>query len=98
MRIPFVQIFLFPVKAVPSVRTLSSPMVYYGAVGDLTFIDKKTGEPEKPESPALTINNLCQYSPWRCAEAGRCNRGAVLEAESNEEVQTQGPLGWVRDP
>ena len=58
MRIPFVQIFLFPAKAIPSVRTLSSPMLYCGAMGDLTFIDKKTGAPAKPESPALTISNL----------------------------------------
>ena len=32
MRIPFVQIFLFPAKAIPSVRTLSSPMLYCGAM------------------------------------------------------------------
>ena len=57
-RIPFVQISLFAAKTIPSVRTLSSPMLYCGAMGDLTFVDKKTGAPAKPESPALTISNL----------------------------------------
>ena len=33
-------------------------MLYRGALGSLSFIDKKTGGPAKPESPALAISNL----------------------------------------
>ncbi len=58
MRIPFVQISLFTPRAIPSVRTLSSPMLQYGAVGELTFAEKKTGAPATPESPALALSNL----------------------------------------
>ena len=40
-RVPFVQIFLFAPKAIPNAKTLSSPTLYYGALGNLAFVDKK---------------------------------------------------------
>ncbi len=67
MRIPFVQVSLFAPRTIPSVRTLSSPMLYLGALGGLSFVDKKTGGPAKPESPALAISNLANI-PLRGAK------------------------------
>ena len=70
MRIPFVQISLFAAKTIPSARTLSSPMLYCGALGNLAFIDKKTGVPAKPESPALMISNLANIPLGRARKQG----------------------------
>ena len=58
LKIPFVQVSLFQPRLIPSVHTLTSPMLYLGVVGDLSFIEKKTGEVAKPNSPALSLSNL----------------------------------------
>ncbi|MEM7210310.1 MAG: hypothetical protein AAF479_00240 [Pseudomonadota bacterium] len=70
MRIPFVQISLFAPRAIPSVRTLSSPMLYLGAAGDLSFVDKKTDEPANPDSPVLTVSNLANIRLGSARKAG----------------------------
>ncbi len=60
LRIPFVSLFLYPAKMIPSARTLKSPQLLLGALGDIHFVDKKTGQPTDPESPALSLSNLVQ--------------------------------------
>ncbi len=58
LRIPFVSLFLFPPKTIPSVRTLESPLLLLGALGNMRFVEKKTGHPSNPESPSLALSNL----------------------------------------
>ena len=58
MRMPFVHISLFRPKTIPSVRTLSSPKFYFGAVGELAFIDKQNGNSANPSSRDLALSNL----------------------------------------
>lgn len=58
LKIPFVHIALFTPKTIPSVRTLSSPLMHFGAIGDMSFVEKKTRKPAKPESPVMTLTDL----------------------------------------
>jgi hypothetical protein len=60
LRIPFVSLFLFSPKTIPSVRTLESPQLLLGALGNMRFVEKKTGEPGNPASPLLALSNLVQ--------------------------------------
>jgi len=57
-RMPFVQIARFRSRTIPSVRTLTSPMLYYGAAGEMKFVDKKSGNVSLPDSPVLSMSNL----------------------------------------
>jgi hypothetical protein len=58
LKMPFVQISLFTPRTIPSVRTLTSPVLYLGAVGELAFVDKNTDQPSNPEAPVLALSNL----------------------------------------
>lgn len=58
LRIPFVHIVLFDPNTIPTARTLESPMLCVGVIGDMSFVDKKTGEPASPDSPVMTLSNL----------------------------------------
>jgi hypothetical protein len=60
LRIPFVSLFLFPPNTIPSVQTLESPQLLLGAVGNMRFLEKKTGQPGNLESPSLALSNLVQ--------------------------------------
>lgn len=60
LKIPFVNISLFPPKTMPSANTLSSPMLRMGALGDIALIEKKTGQPATPDSPVLSLTDLAQ--------------------------------------
>jgi hypothetical protein len=60
LRIPFVSLFLFTPKTIPSVRTLESPQLLLGALGNMRFVEKKTGQPSNLESPSLALSNLVQ--------------------------------------
>ena len=58
LQIPFVHLALFPPKSIPSARTLTSPTLHIGAIGEMSFIEKKSGNPATPESPALSMSSL----------------------------------------
>ncbi len=58
LKIPFVHVSLFTPNTIPSVGTLSPPMVYFGAIGNMSFVEKKSGKPAEPESPVMTLTNL----------------------------------------
>ncbi len=60
LRIPFVSLFLFPAKMIPSVRTLTSPQLLLGALGRMRFLDKKTAQPANLDAPTLSLSNLVQ--------------------------------------
>jgi len=60
LRIPFVCVWLFRPNAIPAARTLSSPLLLMGALGDMAFLDKRTGQPVVPDSPVLALSNLAQ--------------------------------------
>lgn len=58
MRIPFVFLSLFEPNTIPTHRNLEPPMLYHGALGEFRFVERKTGTPANPESPALALSNL----------------------------------------
>ena len=60
LKIPFVSLFLFSPNTIPSVRTLESPQLLLGALGNMRFVEKKTGQPGNLESPSLALSNLVQ--------------------------------------
>ena len=56
--IPFVKVSLFPPRTIPSARTLSSPTLFMGALGKMSFLDRGTDQPTSPDSPVMSISNL----------------------------------------
>ena len=60
LRIPFVSLFLFSPKTIPTVQTLESPQLLLGALGNMRFVEKKQGQPGNLESPSLALSNLVQ--------------------------------------
>ncbi len=58
LRIPFVHISLYAPRVIPSVSNLTSPAIQYGAVGQLSFLERRTNEPASPNSPSLSLSNL----------------------------------------
>jgi len=70
LRLPFVAVWLFSPRSVPTVRTLSPPQLLMGAFGKFTFVDKGSGNVAKPESPALAVTNLANISVLPSAKAG----------------------------
>ena len=60
LKIPFVSLFLFTPKTIPSVQTLESPQLLLGAAGNMRFLEKRTGQPSNMESPSLALSNLVQ--------------------------------------
>lgn len=61
LKIPFVHISLFAPNTIPSVRTLSRPVLHCGAIGEMSFVEKKTSKPAKPDSPKMTLSNLANF-------------------------------------
>jgi len=59
-QIPLLTIHLFTPRAMPTAHTLSSPLLLVGAIGDLQFVDKKTGEAANPDSNTIGLSNLGQ--------------------------------------
>jgi len=62
LRIPFVHLALFEPRTIPSVRTLTSPSIRYGALGDMRFVEKKTGNPAQPDSPQVSLSALANFA------------------------------------
>jgi hypothetical protein len=58
LHIPFALIALFEPRTIPTARTLSSPKLCIGTIGDMSFIDKKTGQPATPDSPTIALSSL----------------------------------------
>lgn len=63
LRVPFVHIALFEPNTIPTARTLESPTLCVGALGEMSFLDKKTGEAASPDSPVMTLSNLANIHP-----------------------------------
>lgn len=61
-KIPFVSIHLFNPKVIPTSHTLSSPVLLMGALGNMKFIDRKTGEVSKQESHMINLSNLANIN------------------------------------
>jgi hypothetical protein len=70
LRLPFVRVALFEPNTIPSVRTLTAPMLSIGCVGEMCFIDKRTGEPVQPDVPALAVSNLANIRLPRIGKQG----------------------------
>jgi len=70
LRIPFVRVRLFDPNTIPSVRTLSAPTLAIGCVGQMSFVDKRTGEPAQPDAPALSVSNLANIRVPRPGKHG----------------------------
>lgn len=58
LHIPFAHVALFEPKTIPTARTLSSPTLSVGAIGNMNFVDKKTGQPAVPDSPTVALSSL----------------------------------------
>ena len=60
-KIPFAHISLFTPDTIPSVRTLSSPVLHCGAIGEISLVEKKTSKPAKSESSSMSLSNLTNF-------------------------------------
>lgn len=70
LRIPFVLLHLFPPKVIPRVSSLTSPMLRLGAIGNFSFVDKKTGNAAKPNNPSLNLSNLANVPLLKANKVG----------------------------
>lgn len=59
-KIPLLTIHIFKPRTIPTAHTLSSPLLLIGAIGDMQFADKKTGEVSKEDSHTIGLSNLGQ--------------------------------------
>lgn len=68
--IPFATVSLFTPRTIPSVTTLSSPLLIIGALGDMSFVEKKTGNPGTPETPVMSLSNLANMPVGQAKKQG----------------------------
>ena len=59
-KIPLLTIHMFNPKTIPTAHTLSSPLLLIGAIGDMQFVDGKTGKVSTEDSHAIGLSNLGQ--------------------------------------
>lgn len=59
-KIPLLTIHIFKPRTIPTAHTLSSPLLLIGAIGDMQFADRKTGEVSKEDSHTIGLSNLGQ--------------------------------------
>lgn len=84
LRVPFAMIWLFPPKATPTVRNLTSPRPLVGAIGNFRFCDKDTEQKVTPPSTELGVIDLAQLSLRPNSAAGtkltiKCHRPKVMK-------------------
>ena len=59
-KIPLLTIHMFNPRTIPAAHTLSSPLLLIGAIGDMQFVDKKTGKVSTEDSHTIGLSNLGQ--------------------------------------
>lgn len=59
-KIPLLTIHMFNPRTIPTAHTLSSPLLLIGAIGDIHFADKRTGEFSTEDSHTIGLSNLGQ--------------------------------------
>jgi len=92
LKIPFASIWLFDHKSVPSLTTLSSPLLLTGAIGDMQFVEKKTGEVATLTSPTLSLSNLVQLRIDPGDKPGRSIRLNCWRPRSMRKYRLQAKL------
>ena len=92
LKIPFASIWLFDRKSMPSLTTLSSPLLLTGAIGDMQFIEKKTDEIVTLASPMLSLSNLVQLSVNRGDKLARPIRLNCWAPRSMRKYRLQAKL------
>ena len=60
MIIPLLNVHLFKPRTIPTAHTLSSPELLIGAIGNLEFVDRKTGNISDAASHTMGLSNLGQ--------------------------------------
>ncbi len=60
MIIPLLSVHLFNPKTIPTAHTLSSPELLIGAIGNIEFVDRKTGNISDAASHTMGLSNLGQ--------------------------------------
>ena len=92
LKIPFTNIWLFDHKSVPSVATLSSPLLIVGAIGDIRFIEKRSGQPVELDSPMLSLSNLVQLPVRPNDKPGRAVRVNCWRPKSMRRYRMEAKL------
>lgn len=59
-KIPLLTIHMFNPKTIPTAHTLSSPLLLIGAISDIQFANRRTGEFSTEESHTIGLSNLGQ--------------------------------------
>ncbi|MFC1634862.1 hypothetical protein ACFL5Z_08470, partial [Planctomycetota bacterium] len=59
-KMPLLTIHMFNPRVIPTAHTLSSPLLLIGAIGDLQFANRKTGEFSTEDSHTIGLSNLGQ--------------------------------------
>jgi len=59
-KIPLLTVHMFNPRTIPTAHTLSSPLLLIGAIGELQFLDRKTGMVSDADSHTIGLSNLGQ--------------------------------------
>ena len=92
LRIPFVHIALFEPNTIPTARTLASPSLCIGAIGDMTFVEKRSGAPVSPEAPVMSLSNLANIRVKSTHKSGDTIRINVWKPSRMKKYRLVGKL------
>ncbi len=92
LRIPFLHISLFEPNTIPTRKTMSSPSLCLGAIGDLGFEDKKDGQSARPVSPVVALTNLAHLRIRDDYAIGRALRQNIWKPSKMKKYRLVGKL------
>lgn len=89
---PLLTIHLFQPKTIPTAHTLFSPELLIGALGKLSFVDRKTGESSLANSHTIGLSNLGQIHLKPTNQAGNSLGIRCWKPKSMRNYKIQGKL------
>lgn len=92
MIIPLLTLHLFTPRTIPTAHTLSSPELLIGAIADMKFIDKKTGNPSDSPSHTMGLSNLGQIYLKPNNQVGNTLGVRCWKPKSMRNYKVQGKL------
>jgi len=91
-KIPLLTIHLFNPKTIPTTHTLSSPRLLIGAIGNMQFIHRRTGEISTADSHPIGLSNLGQILLKPGSQVGQHTGIRCWKPKKMQAYKLQGKL------
>jgi len=91
-KIPLLTIHMFDPKTIPMAHTLTSPLLLIGAIGNMQFVDRRTGEVSTEDSHTIGLSNLGQICLKPGNQAGTSIGTRCWKPKSMRNFKIQGKL------